>query len=471
MRPGRRSTVRLRCPMTCFISLAVLFGGCDAEGGKPAPGDTGPAPVGAGIAGLAELGVRNVIVVHVDTLRRDRLVHYGAERETTPRLAARPALVVEGLTTTAGWTIPSTISVLTGLDVQRHGVTYMTSEGRVNSALDSPPLAQWFTDAGLATLLISGNEAITGVDNLEAGFETAPSRSPGGVGGDLAALGDDALAWIDGIDGRPFFVFLQPMDTHGPMRNSEFVGTWSDPTALPFEFGDSEEEQVAAFSEAYRTASSAEERVALLENLRALYDEQILSLDAGLDGLLAGLDSRGLTDDTLVVLAADHGESFGDEPGPEIPQIGHGSTVRQELVQAPLIFLHPRLPSDNRVACLSQNTDLLPTVASVLGLAAMPDIDGRPIQDGCRSTVYASTFEYAVDAPRIVELLASDGSSALRFDCHRGDTYRYDLTSDPGGTVSLAEADFPAEAALAAEVRGLYAEFVTLVGADGCTLE
>jgi arylsulfatase A-like enzyme len=98
-------------------------------------------------------------------------------------------------------------------------------------------------------------------------------------------------------------------------------------------------------------------------------------VDANVGGLLAELESLGLLDRTLVVVASDHGESFY-EHGSE----GHGRNLYREVVATPLVLSLPfRLPGGAVVETPVENVDIWPTLLDLLGAPALPGAEGRSL--------------------------------------------------------------------------------------------
>jgi len=106
-----------------------------------------------------------------------------------------------------------------------------------------------------------------------------------------------------------------------------------------------------------------------------VYDNSIHFVDRVIGFLLAELDERGLRDRTLVVVAADHGEAFG-EHGRE----GHARDIYGEVTEVPFIVSPPfRLDPGIVVETPSANVDIWPTLLDLLGLPPLEDPDGRSL--------------------------------------------------------------------------------------------
>lgn len=440
----------------------------------PEPCDSGePIAAGnnvSGLAGLGELGATNVIFFHVDTLRADHLPHYGYERDTLPQIADMPWLTVDQMYAATSWTIPSTSSLLTGLGIASHHVGHMGGSGNFNAHITDPTLPQHFTDMGYSTFAYSGNEALRGLEGAFDGFTHAMEPVTGPDNRDANWQVDQLLAWTDTLaPGTPFFAFVQPMNTHDPyLPSDEFFGNWSDPETLPFSITDTREEQLADLEQAYHDAATEEEKQAVVEALLAVYDETILSVGKAVERAKRGLEARGLAQDTLIVLTADHGESLGDNRiAAGRLDIGHGGTLRQETVHIPLMFHHPRL-LEGTETCLSQNVDTLPTVLDALNLPKMEGIEGQSLAEGCRDYAHSALMAPNQDADLLWAINATDGENLLMWDCAEGDAYRYILTTDPKAESNLTEESFPKAAELEAQILNFKVGFDAWTTAPNC---
>ncbi len=104
-----------------------------------------------------------------------------------------------------------------------------------------------------------------------------------------------------------------------------------------------------------------------------VYDNAVLHVNRVLDALFAQLYYGGYLDHTLLIVASDHGEAFG-ERGNE----GHARNVYPETTEVPLVFGLPfRLAAPAVVHQRTANVDLWPTVLDLLGLPPIENTDGR----------------------------------------------------------------------------------------------
>jgi arylsulfatase A-like enzyme len=95
--------------------------------------------------------------------------------------------------------------------------------------------------------------------------------------------------------------------------------------------------------------------------------------------LRAGLRARGLDGSTLIIVAGDHGEAFGQHTG----NYGHNLALYEENVRVPLLFHLPALRADaRRVSSIASLIDVAPTTLELLGLARPNSFQGVSLLEG-----------------------------------------------------------------------------------------
>jgi arylsulfatase A-like enzyme len=366
--------------------------------------------VGTRRNGTVRPGVdRNVLLVVTDTVRKDRLGPYGHDRGTTPRLSAfaEGAMVFDEAVAPAPWTLPVHASLFTGTYPSEHGATQESPHldgGRT--------LAETLSEAGYDTACYTSNAWITpytgmtrGFDEQDNFFEVMPGdllsgplarawralnerpalrqladrlvelgnaiheRTAGGSGADSKTprVIDRTLDFVDRSDG-PFFAFLNLMDAHLPYyppdEYRERFAPGVDPDAV---CQNSKEYNCGA-----RDVDEAE-----WEAIRRLYDAEIAHADAEIGRLLDGLGERGLREDTLVVVCADHGELHGEHG-----LYGHEFCIYDPLVNVPLLIDGPGFGTGRR----DDQVELLDLYHTILDCTGDATDDGRSF-DPARSLV------------------------------------------------------------------------------------
>jgi arylsulfatase A-like enzyme len=344
---GRRRG-RVLAVLAAAAGVALLAAGLyrlGSGGGDPRPRGTLDD-----ILALRNRTDLNVLFVLVDTLRADRLGAYGYGRDTSPNLASLAATGVRFAhnVSQSSWTKCSMASLWTGLYPVRTRVLraydVLSPEARMP--------AEVFQEAGFRTAAIWRNGWIAPNFGFSQGFEIYlsprserrkrarveridnPNYTLDGDDGDIV---DSAVEFLHAHGHERFFLYLHMMDVH--------------------QYAYSEEN--ALFGTSYSDS----------------YDNAIRWVDSLLGHVFAALDERGLRDRTLIVLAADHGEAFGEHDGE-----GHARNVYGEVTQTPLILGFPfRLEPGIVVEARSENVDLWPTVLELVGLPPLPDVDGHSL--------------------------------------------------------------------------------------------
>jgi arylsulfatase A-like enzyme len=181
--------------------------------------------------------------------------------------------------------------------------------------------------------------------------------------------------------------------------------------------------------------------------LLASYRGEVSFADSAFGDLIAWLRERGILDDTLVVLTADHGEEFAEHGNK-----GHGKTLYEEVVAIPLVLRHPESFEAGRRR--AQNVDLMDlgaTLAAVAGAPIPDDWPGRDLRGPLASGVVVSTSRLR-NAHRYTAL-TRDNFKLIENELTQ-DTELYDLRLDPWERRPLDPALHPEPAtALAGELE------------------
>jgi arylsulfatase A-like enzyme len=415
---GRRATVSLRANAettsersTCVVALAN-------------PELTGGAP---------KARSPNVILVSVDTLRADSLSLYGNPRETTPAIdawARAGGTTFETVVAQAGWTLPSHVSMLTGLDALEHGVNF-NSPAPGSLTL----LAELFRSAGYRTAAFTGG----GWMSPEFGFSQGFDRYLYWRGDNEAELRDHMerlLAWLDGHADRPFFVLFHTYEPHGPYRARQphfdrlYDGALADRIAdVDWEVSSPNtgvSRRRVEFAWRQRPAEDAASDSDMLELTTGLYESGVAYVDEQMERLFRRLRELELEDRTVVALTSDHGEALG-EHGLQ----GHGYLYDDNLL-VPLVIAAPDLDrAVSTVEAQVRSLDVMPTLLDLAGLPSPAGIDGR-------SLVPLMRGEEEQDRPAWSYAPKGNWGVALR----AGNEVKYHYSPSPWGDLRSAESLF-----------------------------
>lgn len=299
----------------------------------------------------AAAGKPNVVLVTLDTTRADRMGFLGSTRGLTPSLdaLAKTGIVFERAYAQAPITTASHATILSGTYPQFHGV----DDFAVPLPSDLPYVPALLQGAGYQTAAFVGSLILDPTNGLAPGFDRGFDRYDAGYqvrrGGGRSAryatlerrgaeVVSRARKWLDGTGGRPFFLWVHLYDPHDPY----------DPPA-PFK---------ARFA-------------------RTPYDGEVASTDAAVGQLLDGLRVKKLLDDTLVVVAADHGESLGEHG-----ESTHGVFLYDATIRVPLVVKFPRgQASGLRVSARVGLVDVAPTILQAAGVPAPSAVQGLSLHD------------------------------------------------------------------------------------------
>ena len=172
------------------------------------------------------------------------------------------------------------------------------------------------------------------------------------------------------------------------------------------------------------------------------YDAEIEYTDGQVARILDRLDQLGLTDSTIVVVTADHGESLTEHDY----LFDHGDDLYDPSLLVPLIIRAPGVSRDEtRVSCQVGNIDVAPTILSLLGFESEVDRMGEDRSaelrgEACRDTSQVATTVAGrfVESPPIDHAWRADGHKYIRHE--EGPPECFDLTDDPDELSSLGDA-------------------------------
>ena len=321
----------------------------------------------------------NIVMLVLDTQRSFNMGLYGYDRPTTPEMdaLATEGVVFERAVSPAPWTLPAHASMFTGRWPHELGVSFEVP-------LDDtyPTLAEVLSDHGYVTGAFSANLEFTtplwGVGRGFQRFDAVPVTIPAilkqtwlirwpwkqildrsgrhdyTVLNPAERISRWFLAWEAEREGRPFFAFLNFFEAHEPYDPPpEFAGRFgSTPGGLDWLLHGNRSEDY-----------SAEE----LTEMIARYDEDVLAGDRAVGDLFRSLDERGLLENTVVIITADHGEEFGEHG-----YMNHVETVHTPSVHVPLIVSFADAPSGLRVATPVSTRDIAATVLDIVGVPEHP---------------------------------------------------------------------------------------------------
>jgi arylsulfatase A-like enzyme/cytochrome c-type biogenesis protein CcmH/NrfG len=367
-------------------------------------------------------GRGDILLLTLDTTRRDRIGAYGDPRARTPNLdrIARRGVLFEEAASACPLTLPSHATILTGLYPPSHGVR--------NNGIDRLPdeavtLAEILRDEGYECAAVVASYVLHHRFGIDQGFplyDDLIDAPAGRIAGDppsrpAGPVTDSALRTVDDLDSkRRAFLWVHYFDPHTPLEPPEPFRDWLE--GRP-------------------------------------YEAEIANMDHEVGRLLEGLDARGRLEESWIVAVGDHGEGLGE---PHAEQ-GHGMFLYDETVLVPLAVSGPRSLRGAIVDAPVRTVDLFPTILALSGLPGGGEGPGTSLAE----TVIR--LARPVPRPGFAETMApwdEFGWSPL-YSVRNGRwkwieapaPELYDLNLDPGESVNRADREPGVAAALREELR------------------
>jgi arylsulfatase A-like enzyme/Flp pilus assembly protein TadD len=372
----------------------------------------------------------NVVFITIDTLRADHLGCYGYKQIQTPNIDALAAHSTrfEHAYTPVPVTLPAHTAIFTGTYPTLSGM-HDFSGNKLNPT--QATLASVLKERGYATAAVIGSAVLDSRFGLNKGFDfyydhfdfnrlqesnLEEMERPGNL------VADVALDWLGKNYKSSFFLWMHLYDPHYPYRPP------------------------APYSEQYKDRP---------------YDGEIAFADSQVGRLIAFLKSKGLYENTLLVLTGDHGESLG-EHGEKF----HGFFVYNATLHVPVIVHLPGTDAPKTLPELVSLTDLMPTVLRALNVDIPPQVQGQSLlpimtqkKDDNSRSLYAETF-----LPRIhfnwSELRSVETAKYQFIEAPKPELY--DLSTDPGETHNL----YPEKKAVGEELHARLTVLIHQYSAD-----
>lgn len=305
----------------------------------------------------------HVVLISLDTLRRDRLGCYGSPRATSPRLdawAAARAQVFDDAVADSNWTLPSTASLLTGLSTGQHGVLAFPS------TLDerTRTLAEILSEAGYGSTALTEGGFVSPAFGMHRGFDLFVVQPHHGSDWSRALervvrRGED----------QPQFLFLHTYRAHSPWPEDERFADPAAPYAGPLAGRDLTDDVLDALQRGEIPAGPAEQA-----EVRRRYDAAVARLDVFVGPFLDDLEAALPVGRRMIVVTSDHGEHLFEHG-----HITHGRSLHGAVLDVPLLVSWPGGVPTGRSAAPAAGVDLVPTVLDVLGLRPPADLPGRSL--------------------------------------------------------------------------------------------
>lgn len=375
----------------CCVALLASCGSSEAPGDK---GSKNQRP-------------KNLLLISIDSLRADHVGAYGYQPPMTPHLEVTPNLDqlaaagtrFDSFWATSSWTLPSHVSLFTGLDCLSHAVHHQ----RFKIDPQHRTLAEHLQQAGYRCHGVFSGPFLDGRYGFQRGFDVYRSAqiSSGELADELdrwrqrrvdagfpeptdeeiehvrrqaknwdstgARVNQAALQALDDLSAgeRPWFLFLHYYDPHYdylPEKGDPSIATRFDPQYRGTANGASWyfDPNVRDLEPPFARRIGQRD----LEHVVARYDAEIFYTDRQIGSVLSRLRTLGVEQDTVVAVVSDHGDEFFDRGG-----IGHRSHLYTELTRAVFLLRDPHGVPGTVVPDASSHADVAPVLLGALGVA------------------------------------------------------------------------------------------------------
>jgi len=319
-----------------------------------------------------------VFLICADTLRADYLNVYGCPESTSMNITdfSRDAVVFENCFSQSPWTLPSHMSLFTGLDVFNHGV--YNKKQKISRKVK---ILSEILDKKYFNISYNGNLFVGYKYGFYRGFDfyssqvwdwnefLDPRRSPETARKIFLRM----VRFLKDVGSPKVFSFLHTYQVHSPYRlhpglpysDSLNINSHSRFFSVPQDLGPAGGHQYI-----FRMLKSPAR-----EKIINLYNSEIEFFDHWFGYFINKLKEMGVYERSLIVLLSDHGEEFFDHKG-----WGHGHSLYNELIRVPLIIKFPNQRfKGKRVFANVALIDVFPTIFDILGIVNNIKIDGRSL--------------------------------------------------------------------------------------------
>ncbi|MCA9718729.1 MAG: sulfatase-like hydrolase/transferase [Myxococcales bacterium] len=314
---------------------------------------------------------RNLLVISIDTLRRDIFARYGGDPSLMPFLNETFAkgFTLDQHRSCSNWTYASVMCVQTGrTNLEMGFVPQLAETYRAPLPDGITVLPQWLGDYGYFTGLASGNSWFSIAWDTARGYQWT-NENAGGNATFLYNLAEPVLLKAD-LAGPWMFHFhlIEPHAAYNPPE--DYLSELDELPPIDVDLSVKDEHYDV---KAEWPTMTKEERELLLAHLLVRYRGELRWLDDQLRAMFGRLDANGLLDDTLVVFWSDHGEQFW-EHGAQT----HGYLFHPEENDAIAVFWSKNIVT-GAWAEPTDHIDLAPTIMALLDFPIPPEVTGVPV--------------------------------------------------------------------------------------------
>jgi len=384
----------------------------------------------------------NVVLLTIDTLRRDALGCYGGR--FTPFLDSirDHCIQFNQAHSTGPYTQAAFLAILTSSYYLEHGKQKMLSGKRTL-------ISEVLEKNGITTAGFHSNPYLSAYFGWNRGWDVFYDSMEDDLDEKIPYIKAQEInrkvdTWLSSHvrQGtlKPFFLWVHYMDVHEPYiperRYIDFVDSTLQIT---------EEEMSRLFKEVLLKRDASDRSV--VQVLRKLYDAHVREVDDAIKGLFGILEKWKVLKESWVILATDHGDEFGEHGG-----LSHDGKMYSELVHVPLILFDPTSKKAESSDLLVSTIDIPPTILYLFGLPQVNHFEGHslvPLKDYPVRGVFGEAMDKLGNHERGEDKeihYYQEGDLKIIYR-ERDDSWElYDLKVDPRETNNIVEASPQADA-------------------------
>jgi arylsulfatase A-like enzyme len=386
--------------------------------------------------------LRNVILLTIDALRKDRLGCYGNKRGLTPFIDSLLDQCI--IFTKAQASGPYTQASFPGILTSSYYLEYGHSD---ELSLQRTLISESLKEAGIITAGFHSNLYLSELVGWNRGWDVFYDSMDEDV--------DDIIPYLRGYEiirkvanwlnlyvreeTKPFFLWLHFMDVHEPYIPERKYIELVDPSLSL-----TQDEMFNLFQNTLLKRDVSDEKKIRL--LSKLYDVHVREVDTYIQDFFNLLENLDILKESIVIVTSDHGDEFGEHGG-----LSHDDKMYSELIDIPLLIFNPTMNKEEFCDALVSNVDIPPTILHLFGLEPEESFEGHPLlpceaypEKGCYGEALYHETGKGEDINKDIYFYREDDLKII-YRANLDAWEMYDLQKDPKELVNIVETSPEAE--------------------------
>jgi arylsulfatase A-like enzyme len=312
--------------------------------------------------------MKNVILLTIDTLRRDALGVYGNSRGLSPFIdsIANHSIVFDKAHAIGPYTQVSFPGILTSSYYFDYGRSTHLSQERTL-------ISEQLRTAEIVTAAFHSNPYVSAYFGWNRGWNMFRDFMEYDVTEKVPYLAGDAITenvekWLSSHVAKKeyqrFFLWVHFMDVHEPyIPQKKYLELIDSRVEL------TEDEMFQHFKEVLLKRDVTDG--GKVDVLKELYQACVRRVDDYVKQFFEMLERLGVLKDSLTIVTSDHGDEFGEHGG-----LSHDGKMFQELLAIPLLIFNPGIEKKQVCEKNVSNIDIPPTINHLFGLKPVEAFQG-----------------------------------------------------------------------------------------------